>query len=54
MKIFLLVLLFTVIKSAPVENDTVEKEQTISDFDRELDFDIAVADSGPAKVKFEK
>ena len=55
MKIFLLVLLITVIKSAPtIENDTVEKEQTISDFDRELDFDIAVADSGPTKVKFEK
>ena len=55
MKIFLLVLLITVIKSAPtVENDTVEKEQTFSDLDRELDFDIAVADSGPAKVKLNK
>ena len=54
MKIFLLVLLFTVIKSAPIENDTEEKERTISDLDRKLDFDIAAADSGPAKVKFEK
>ena len=48
-------LLITVIKSAPtIENDTVEKEQNISDFDRELNFDMAVANSGPAKVKFEK
>ena len=53
MKIFLLALLIAVIKSAPVENDTVESQETFSDFDRDLDFDIAAADSGPAKVRFE-
>ena len=51
MKIFLLALLFAVIKSAPIENDTVDSTDTISDFDRDLDFDIAAADSGPAKVR---
>ena len=55
MKIFLLLtLLITFIKSAPIENDKVESKETKTDFERELDFDIASADPGPAKVNCEK
>ena len=55
MKISLLViLLITFIKSAPIENDKVESKETITDSERELDFDIAYADPGPAKVNCEK
>ena len=55
MKIFLLLtLLITITKSAPIENDKVESKETITDSDRELDFDIASADPGPVKVNCEK
>ena len=54
MKIFLLFLLITFIKSAPIEDDKVENKETITEFDRELDFDIASADPGPVKVNCEK
>ena len=50
MKIYLLLLLIAVIKSAPIENDKVERKKPFSDSERKLDFDIEAADSGPAKV----
>ena len=54
MKIFLLFLLITFIKSAPIEDDKVENKETITEYDRELDIDIASADPGPVKVNCEK
>ena len=54
MKFFLIILLITITKSAPIENDKVESKETKTDFERELDFDIASADPGPAKVNCEK
>ena len=50
MKIYLLLLLIAVIKSAPIENDKVESKKSFSDSERKLDLDIEAADSGPAKV----
>ena len=50
MKIFFLLLLIAVVKSAPIENETVESKKPISDSERKLDFDIKAADAGPAKV----
>ena len=50
MKIFLLLLLIVVIKSALIKKDTVESKKQFSDLERKLDFDIEAADAGPAKV----